>query len=166
MPIPLAYADALKSWRADQVRILGYQQPFVFVCVDKTALSEEQFGKPNKLRQHYMKTICELAEVKVFGYHGIRHLVAQTFYRMGKSLGFIQRYLRHQHATTTERYLRSLGCEDIRHGVDELTIPPFDQLIEDQSRLTGKDFEQALKTGEGGADVVILDAARKTRQGV
>jgi hypothetical protein len=47
--------------------------------------------------------------------------------------------------------------------------PTFGQLIEDQGRLTCKEFEQALKpmkTGEDKAGVVILDDARKTRKGV
>ena len=166
MPTPESLCRELKSWRAEQARILGYQQPFVFVCVDKTPLSEVQYGKPYKVRQHFMRNICELAEVKPFGYHGIRHLVAQTLYRMGKSLGFIQRYLRHRHATTTVGYLRSLDCEDIRDGLDDLIPATFDQLVEDQGQLTGKEFEQVLNTGEYKADVVILDDARTTRESV
>lgn len=166
MPLPRALCEALKSWRVEQARILGYQQPFMFVCLDKTPLTKEQFGKPYKTRQHFMETMCNLAEVKVFGYHGIRHLVAQTFYLMGKSLGFIQRYLRHQHPTTTERYLRSLGCKDIREGVEELMLPTRKELIEDQGRLAGEEFEQVLKTGEGKAEVVLLDDVRKTQESV
>jgi integrase len=166
MPIPLSLCEGLKSWRAEQVRILGHQQGYVFVCVDKTPLSELQYGKPYTVRQHYMQTVCELAEVKPFGYHGIRHLVAQTFYRKGKSLGFIQRYLRHQHATTTERYLCSLDCKEIGKGVDDLMLPSLDQLKADQGNLPGTAFEQVLKTGKDEADVIILDDARKTRERV
>ena len=75
-------------------------------------------------------------------------------------------YLRHQHATTTERYLRSLDCEEIRKGVDDLMLPTFDQLKADQGNLTGTAFEQVLKSGEDEASVIILDDARKKREGV
>jgi hypothetical protein len=113
-----------------------------------------------------MKTICQLAEVKPSGYQGIRHRVATTFYQMAKSLGFLQRYLRHQHPTTTGSYLRSLEIEDIRKGVDDLMLPTFKELITDQGQLIGNEFEQVLKPGDGKADVVLLDDARKTRESV
>ena len=63
-------------------------------------------------------------------------------------------------------YLRSLDCEDIRDGLDDLIPATFDQLVEDQGHLTGKEFEQVLNTGEYKADVVILDDARTTRESV
>ncbi len=45
-------------------------------------------------------------------------------------------------------------------------LPTFKEMTTDQSQLIGNEFEQILKTGEGKADVVILDDARTTRESV
>ena len=52
---------------------------------------------------------CDKAKVKPFGWHAIRHLTAMELYRSGYSIKHIQAVLRHQRATTTDIYLRSLG---------------------------------------------------------
>lgn len=58
-----------------------------------------------------MKSICKKAGVKPFGFHTIRHLGAVILYKEGEEVSTIQKMLRHKHATTTDRYLRSLGLE-------------------------------------------------------
>jgi len=57
----------------------------------------------------FMPRLCEKAEVKPFGFHAIRHLVATILMDSGKAtLGDIQHFLRQRRATTTEIYLKSL----------------------------------------------------------
>jgi hypothetical protein len=45
-------------------------------------------------------------------------------------------------------------------------LPTFKELITDQGQLIGNEFEQVLKPGDGKADVVLIDDARKTRESV
>ena len=68
-------------------------------------------GDPFKYRQHVMGKLCKKAGVKKFGFHAIRHLTAVLLYKEGKPVSMIQKILRHQHPTITERYLASLGFE-------------------------------------------------------
>jgi len=68
-------------------------------------------GDPFKHRQHVMRKLCGKAGVRKFGFHAIRHLTAVILYKEGKPVSMIQKILRHQHPTTTERYLASLGFE-------------------------------------------------------
>jgi integrase len=76
--------------------------PFVFCQADGTAYS--RFSK-----RRIMAELCTRAEVKVFGFHAIRHHVASIIADSKKaSLGQIQRFLRHKRATTTELYLHEI----------------------------------------------------------
>ncbi len=79
-------------------------------------------GKPFKSRQHFMKEMCALAGVKKFGFHAIRHLCATVLYREGCNLSTIQRVLRHKSPSTTERYLKRLGLEELH--IDESMFSP------------------------------------------
>lgn len=65
-------------------------------------------GKPYRHRQHLLRYLCGLAEVKVFTLHAIRHLTASILDKAGLDLSTIQAILRHKSATTTARYLHSL----------------------------------------------------------
>lgn len=78
-------------------------------------------GEPLKNRQHFMKRICIKADVKPFGFHAIRHMAAGYLYKIGKPLSLIQRILRHESPSTTERYLKNLGfiAEDLGDAVEE-----------------------------------------------
>ncbi len=58
-------------------------------------------------------------KIKPFGFHAIRHLSASVQYHKGKNLDWLQAFLRHQNATTTQRYLKSLGLEPLRKGLVE-----------------------------------------------
>lgn len=66
-------------------------------------------GQPYKWRQHYMVRLCSRAGVRPFGFHAVRHLSASILARAGVPLPTIQAILRHKSATTTARYLHSLG---------------------------------------------------------
>ncbi|MCD6225245.1 MAG: tyrosine-type recombinase/integrase, partial [Deltaproteobacteria bacterium] len=92
----------------------------VFLCIDKTAFTKEYYGKPFLHRQHFMRRICNKANVKRFGFHAIRHLTASILYQLGYKVAAIQPILRHKSPSTTERYLRSIGMEETREMVDNL----------------------------------------------
>jgi len=62
---------------------------------------------PYQYRQHWLKQLCSKAEVKQFGFHGIRHLFASILASRNVPLVEIQRILRHGSITTTARYIHS-----------------------------------------------------------
>lgn len=65
-----------------------------------------------------MGNLCERAKVKPFGFHAIRHLTASTLYNLGCVIADIQSVLRHQSATTTAKYIKSLGREAVRPALE------------------------------------------------
>jgi len=78
-------------------------------------------GKPFKARQKFMKSLCERAGIKPFGYHALRRYVASVLADSGKlSSKRIQRILRHKNVTTTERYIQNLA-DDMRTDLDLLS---------------------------------------------
>lgn len=96
------------------------ESPYVFVCEDDYNFCQEYYGQPFTKRSHLMNRLCEKAGLKPFGFHAIRHLIATKLYHMGKPLGAIQAILRHKSASTTERYLKSLGLEETRTHLEDL----------------------------------------------
>ena len=94
-------------------------QPNVFLCLDETEFCREHYGKPFKYRLQFMSTLCGRTGVKPFGFHAIRHLSATVLYHHGKSLHYLQRFLRHNNPTTTQQYLQKLGLEPLRDGLEE-----------------------------------------------
>lgn len=90
----------------------------VFLCLEKKNFCTENYGKPFKHRQHFMPNLCERAKVKPFGFHAIRHLTASTLYKLGYVVADIQSVLRHESATTTAKYIRSLGHEGVRPALE------------------------------------------------
>lgn len=76
-------------------------------------------GKPFKVRQKYMKRLCQAAGVKHFGLHAIRHLTASILAQEDVPMVTIQRILRHKQLTTTERYIR--GLEPVRPALEILS---------------------------------------------
>jgi len=102
----------------------------IFVCLNKENFCEAYFGKPFKVRQHFMGKLCKRSGVKPFGFHGIRHLTASILYHKGYGVSVIQSILRHKSPTTTNRYLRKLGLEATREALEKGlarpgTIVPF-----------------------------------------
>ena len=67
------------------------------------------YTKDDKPIREMMAGLCEKAGVKKFGFHAIRHHVAMILEDSGKAtLGEIQKMLRHQRPTTTDKYLAGL----------------------------------------------------------
>ncbi|MFO7667919.1 MAG: site-specific integrase [Desulfobacterales bacterium] len=93
----------------------------VFLCLEEKPFCLESYGKPYKYRQHFMRTLCERAKVKPFGFHSIRHLTASTLYKLGYTVADIQSVLRHESATTTAKYIKSLGVEGMRPALEALS---------------------------------------------
>ena len=65
-----------------------------------------------------MGNLCERVKVKPFGFHSIRHLTASTLYKLGYVVADIQTVLRHESATTTAKYIKSLGREEVRPALE------------------------------------------------
>ncbi len=59
-------------------------------------------------RQHWLRYLCGVAEVRSFSLHAIRHLTASILDKAGMDMSTIQAILRHKPATTTARYMHSL----------------------------------------------------------
>jgi integrase/recombinase XerD len=55
-------------------------------------------------------------------FHTCRHSFAVNYLRKGGNLYYLQRILGHSCITTTERYLRSLGIEDLQKVHDGLSL--------------------------------------------
>lgn len=68
-----------------------------------------------------MGNLCERAKVKHFGFHSIRHLTASTLYKLGYAVADIQSVLKHESATTTAKYIKSLGLEGVRSALKALS---------------------------------------------
>lgn len=66
-------------------------------------------GFPYLCRRHWMKRLCDKAEVKPFGIHAIRHLTASILAKANVPMVDIQAILRHKHLATTERYIKRLS---------------------------------------------------------
>lgn len=96
------------------------ESPNVFICLDEFAYCQEYLGQPFTKRQHFMWRLCEVAKVKPFGFHAIRHLTASTLFKLGYEIAVIQTVLRHKSPNTTERYLRSIGLERVREALEGL----------------------------------------------
>jgi integrase len=54
-------------------------------------------------------------------FHSIRHLTASTLYKLGYVIADIQSVLRHESATTTAKYIKSLGLEGVRSALEALS---------------------------------------------
>ena len=61
--------------------------------------------------RYLLKRLCEKAGVSEFGFHALRHVVAQQLRREDACMSDIQALLGHQRATTTDIYLRSLDTD-------------------------------------------------------
>ncbi|WP_051183005.1 tyrosine-type recombinase/integrase [Desulfocurvibacter africanus] len=84
----------------------------LFLVLDTFKFCEAHYGNPFTSRQHVMERWCERAGVKpAFDHHSIRHRGAIDLYESGARISTIQRILRHERPTTTERYLESLGVD-------------------------------------------------------
>ena len=64
--------------------------------------------RPFRERRHWLEYWCGMAGVRRFSFHSVRHLTASWLDACGVPLRTIQAILRHQSATTTDRYLHEL----------------------------------------------------------
>lgn len=92
----------------------------VFVSLDEFPGRDKYYGQPFKHRNGFMKAVCKKAGVKHFGFHAIRHLAASILYHEGTAANVVQTILRHKNATTTERYLHSLGTKEARRALNSV----------------------------------------------
>jgi integrase len=118
LPMTKELREALLWWRENRPI---KDKPHVFLCLDEKPVSREHYGAPFQYRLHFMRRLCKRAKVKAFGFHAIRHLSASILYKLGYDVRTIQAILRHRSSKTTERYLRSLGLEDLRKALDSLS---------------------------------------------
>ncbi|MCI5143941.1 MAG: site-specific integrase [Candidatus Electrothrix sp. AR3] len=72
--------------------------------------------KPYISRPKWLPELCQQAKVKEFGLHGIRHLSASILSSNNISLSVVKDVLRHEHLTTTEKYVHSQ--ESMRKAVN------------------------------------------------
>jgi len=119
MPLTKELKTGLLAWWEVRLSHTTDDKEHLFVCLDKTPFCDQYYGKPFKNRQHFMSRLCEKAGVKHFGFHAIRHLSATVQYHNGKSLDWLQGFLRHKSANTTQKYLKSIGIESLRQGLEE-----------------------------------------------
>jgi integrase len=117
-------------------------KPHVFLCLDEKPVAREHYGEPFQYRLHFMRRLCKRAKVKPFGFHAIRHLSASILYKLGYDVRTIQAILRHRSSKTTERYLRSLGLEDVRRALNSLSERTPD--VVDFGRLGNSEDLRAL----------------------
>lgn len=118
LPMTMELKKSLLWWKEN----CPIEREHIFVCLDNTKFCEEYYGGPFTVRQHFMRRLCEKAKVKPFGFHAIRHLTASILYHKGYDLSVIQAILRHKSPTTTNRYLKSIGVENVRDALEHLSI--------------------------------------------
>ena len=114
LPMDAELKRDLESWLEYRFSQPTIDDKHVFVCLDQSPFTDQYYGKPFLHRQHLMKRLCKRAKVPRFDFHSIRHLVATKLYHEGKSLSYIQWFLRHTSANTTVNYLKSLGIDAAR----------------------------------------------------
>lgn len=92
------------------------ESPYVFVCTHPS----QYYGQPYSTRKRFMKSLCERAGVRPFGFHSLRRYVASIFAAKHKvSAKTIQRILRHKSLATTEKYLENIHY-DLRETMNLL----------------------------------------------
>jgi len=77
-------------------------------------------GLPFTDRKKWIKSLCEKAGVRPFGFHAIRHLTASILAQNNIPMVQIQAILRHKKLSTTEIYLHRIS--DLRPVLKLLSI--------------------------------------------
>jgi len=124
LPMTEELHDSMKQWVMKRMEMDTPDKQHVFVCLEKQHFCVNYYGLPFTTRGNYMKKICKRAGVEPFGFHAIRHLTASILFRKGHKLATIQAILRHESKTTTEKYLRSLGIDEVRIDLEEALKQP------------------------------------------
>lgn len=119
LPMTNRLKEALRAWLAEWLKAGPFGHDFIFVNLEGgRGITKEYYGKPFQTRARWLKNKCRRLNIEPFGFHSIRHLSASILYREGVGLEVIQAILRHQSATTTNRYLHSLGIEHVRKALE------------------------------------------------
>ena len=97
--------------------LASHQHDLVFCTKDGGKLSQR-----NLLRD--FKSLCRSLNITGVrcSFHSLRHTFACEYLRRGGNLEFLRRILGHASLETTQRYLRSLGIEDLRKVHDGLSL--------------------------------------------
>ena len=77
-------------------------------CSASLVFCDPATGGAFHARIQWLRRLCVRAGVERFGHHGIRHLCATILAARGVPLVDIQRHLRHENLTTTQRYIHHL----------------------------------------------------------
>lgn len=77
-------------------------------CGASLVFCDPATGGAFRARVQWLRRLCVRAGVLRFGHHGIRHLCASILAARGVPLVDIQRHLRHENLTTTQRYIHQL----------------------------------------------------------
>lgn len=93
-------------------------------------------------RKRSMRSLCNKAKVKPFGFHALRHFEASTLEQSGVLIGSIQKSLGHESRITTEIYLHSIG-ESERAAMDVLN-DGFDDISPKKSHTVSHTNEKRL----------------------
>jgi integrase len=89
-------------------------KPWVFWHEYVSSKTRQKCCGPYKECKKVMKRLCDLAGVKYFRYHAIRHSGASLMESSNIPIGSIQRILGHENRTTTEIYLHSIGDSEVQ----------------------------------------------------
>lgn len=120
LPMTSELNSELKKWTEERLKMDTPDMQFVFISLENSPFCAEYYGRPFKERRHFMTKACQRAGVEPFGFHAIRHLTASILYSKGVRMATIQAILRHENKTTTERYLRSLGIDEVRSDLEDI----------------------------------------------
>ncbi len=94
-----------------------HQHPLVFATKTGTPVTVRNSERDFKV----MCGKAGIAGVRA-SWHTLRHSFAVNYLRKGGNLYYLQRILGHSSITTTERYLRSLGIDDLKKVHDGLSL--------------------------------------------
>lgn len=82
--------------------------PWKNQAVNEWVFPDPVTGEPYIARRKWLAGLCRRADVKPFGFHGIRHLTASLLMKGDVPLIDIKTILRHKSVSTTERYIHRL----------------------------------------------------------
>lgn len=99
----------------------------VFMQTQNTAA----MGLPYRQRNKFLARLCKRAQVKPFGFHAIRHKVGAVVF-VADGMDSAQLILRHDRASTTDRYVKSAGLYARQDGIlDALGKSEIGQAVPD-----------------------------------
>ena len=110
IPMTTKLFEVLSSRYAER----DLSKPWIFWHEYVSSKTGEKCCGPYKERKRFMKRLCDLAGVKYFRFHPIRHSGASLMESSNIPIGSIQRIFGHENRTTTEIYLHSIGDSEVQ----------------------------------------------------